>query len=96
MAEVYARIAMVVVRTVTVTRALLKQCRVFTGIPPKPYYDGDSVLAEYAVGWFRGTVLGDDDHDYVLFAKEGDLVLGKFWRSMQRWKLPKEVKQLYI
>lgn len=103
--EARARGASVEVRTVTLTKALLKQCRQFSDVPPKPYaqvvtgQNGSGhveVLTEFAVGWFRGSVLGDDDHDYVLFAKDGDLVLGKFWRNITRWKMPPTCKQLYL
>lgn len=98
--EVKARTAQVTVRTVTLTKALLKQCRTFTDTPKEPFCrtteSGTEVLPEFAVGWFRGSVLGDEDHDFVLFARDGDLLLGRFWRSISRWRLPKECKQLYI
>ena len=105
MPKVKARIASVTVRTIDVTRSLLKQCRIFTKGPPKPFCEeidddlgrlGLKVLPEFAVGWFRGTVLGDEDNDYVLFARDGDLALGRFPRTYMRWRLPPEVKQLYI
>lgn len=102
MTEVKARTAEVVVRTVTITRALLKQVRVFNSTPPEQFVVVDEdkrtvvVVPDHAIGWFRGTVLGDEYYDYVLFAKDGDLYLGKFGRTTARWKMSKEVKQLYI
>jgi hypothetical protein len=97
--EVSVNGATVQVRTLTVTKALLKQARVFKYAPPRPFCNilehSTEVLPEFAVGWFRGCVIGDEDNDYVLFAKDGDIMLGKMMRVM-RWKLPDTVKQLYI
>ncbi len=105
MVEVAVRGVRIEVRSASLTKALLKQCRVFTADPPKPFCEivtneqsvgHVQVLPEFAVGWFRGTVLGDDERDYVVFAKDGDVLLGRFWKTMMRWKMPKECKQLYI
>lgn len=101
--EIQVRGATIPVRSLPVTRHLLKQCRVFKGTPPLPFCEvaddhmgRTKVLPEYAIGWFRGSVLGDEFSDFVMFVKDGDAVLGKMGRDLGRWSLPKEVKQLYI
>jgi hypothetical protein len=94
------------VRSLTLTRHLIKQCRVFKGTPAEPFCKSTDitgqggwrveVLPEFAVAWFRGSVLDEEYDDFVLFAKDGDLFLGKMSRSINRWKLPTTCKQVYI
>lgn len=105
MTTVNVRGATVEVRSLSVTKSLLKQVRVFKQTPPEPFCQMPPaeetlgkvrVLPEHVIGWFRGSVLGEEEDDFVLFLKDGDLVLGKMGRHSFRWLLPKECKQLYI
>jgi len=106
MATVNARTAKVEVRQVTLTKALLKQVREFKALPPEPfrlpyqnpedsYKESPRANPDLAVGWFRGTVLGEEYDDFILFAKDGDLYLWKFPRMHGR-PIVGSIKQLYI
>jgi hypothetical protein len=100
--EVNVRKVDVTVRTVSLTKALLKQVREFKSVPLEPFrtkldeHQRWTFNAEYTVGWFRGTVLGYEYEDCVLLAKDGDLYISRVVRSNLRQVLPEGCKQIYV
>jgi hypothetical protein len=100
MADVKARTAEVVIRTVKLTRALLKQLREVKQLPEEWTERDDQgqftgFRPEFAVGWFDGSVLGDEYTKFVLLKNgKGDLYL--WGRGCHTDPITKKLKQLYI
>lgn len=103
MTQVNVRGAKLEIRTVNLTKALLKQLRMFRDTPPEPFIqivgEGEArepkVNLELAVGWISGTVLGEESQDFILLARDGDLFLWRAYRAYSP-KLFRGLKQLYL
>lgn len=92
MSEVKVRQAEVTVRTVKLSKALLKQVSQIRSVPKGALQEGTSLLnPEYVVGWIHGSVLGDEFGRYVLFQKDGDLYLLN-WPGFKQ----EGIKQIYV
>lgn len=74
--ELNARGAMLTVRTVALTRGLLKQLRKLRAPYPQPFMKGEDFDPERMLGWFDGIVLGDAFTQYtVILGDDGDVFL---------------------
>jgi hypothetical protein len=92
MADVNVRMADLQIRTTRLTRALLKQFRRLQSIP-RDWTDGGRLKLDHVVGWFHGSVLGDEFALYTLLTdKKGDyFVYAYLWDEVK-----KDCKQIYI
>lgn len=88
------RVAQLAVRTVPLTKALLKQFRRITSHEDYGMFgeNGQEKL-DHVVGWLKGTVLGEQYQDFTLFASgDGDFYLYAHVSPRVR----KNCKQVYV
>lgn len=93
--DVNIRQANVEIRTVKLTKALLKQFRKLRGteIPDKWLDENREFKPEFLIGWFRGTVLGEEFQDFTLLTNNnGDYFIYAHVSNSTR----KNCKQIYI
>jgi len=82
------------VRTLKLTKALLKQFRKlsFNGIPEN-WTENNEFKKENCVGWFSGTVLGEEHSDFLLLTNnKGDYFVYNHVSNYSR----KNFKQIYL
>jgi hypothetical protein len=92
MMEIKVNSATVELRTVKLTRALLKQMPRLTYREIGPLCEGGSLKPEHVVGWIHGSVLGDEWSRYALVAVRP----GEYGVAELADHDTKKYKQIYI
>ncbi len=97
MAEVQVRSVTLEVRSARLTKPLLKQFRKINHIPPEWIATQDEtsikLKPEHVVGWFHGSVLGEEHATYVILASGK----GDYYIAEKHWlKFVEAPKQIYI
>ena len=100
MPEISVRQARIEIRTVPLTKALLKQFRKMSRLPIGWMTDDgsfkDETLQSSILGWVHASVVGDDNYErFVIIHHEGDWFLFGTHGGMDR-AIMKGVRQLYI
>ena len=100
MPEISVRQAKIEIRTVPLTKVLLKQFRKMTRLPIGWMTDNgsfkDEILQGNVIGWIHASVLSDDNYErFIIVHNEGDWYLFGTFSGMDR-SIMKGVKQLYI
>lgn len=92
--EVEVRTAEVTVRSLRITRSLIKQFRVLRSIPLE-WMDQGKIIAKYVVGWLDGSVREGDCSRYLLLQKDGDCYLHGYYMIGSNSYIP-PCKQIYV
>lgn len=93
MTEVKVTTATIEIRTVKLTKALLKQFRRLDRVPTYWLDDKGNPKAEHVVGWLHGSVLGDEFNEYSLWTNgQGDYWLYPYTGD----KVKQMTKQIYV
>lgn len=97
MADVQVRSVTLEVRSARLTKPLLKQFRKLSSIPSEwcaePNGEVTKLKPEHVVGWFHGSVLGEEHATYVILASGR----GDYYIAEKHWlKFVEAPKQIYI